>query len=443
MWCNENSAVDKSVCVSTSDPNYRNWFYVGVHVFAFDLDALKSQSELKDEKSMDDIVEVAKNTPQKVEFDIYVEQPAPNNENLDESLNETKTVGEETTSSGSRLGISHETSNGKDLSQTHTLCSNCRQWISNTAYTMHSIQCARINWKCDICHAVVNKAQKDKHKHCLYPNCAQVFDSFSAMYRHIQLRHIPVECDLCHEKLLSSLMLVHQKHECLLRLVPCQWCGMKLKFALLTEHETYCQNLTVECELCGQAVRRKGLENHLASEHGINPTLQSTLTKNILASNLGLDDTMDWTESTSSTRNTSQTQNLKQSSNDIDKPLAIGEHEAFANDAIVTDLKRQLSSFQYLYIYICAHLFFLKKSDKLTLICLAHFVLSVVYVYAKELSPRQSDTQDNVAEQSEKDSALAEELYDFVCPYCKKFPPKSVDFADHLANCSLQTMNST
>merc|ERR1712154_649137 len=116
------------------------------------------------------------------------------------------------------------------------------------------------------------------------------------------------------------------------------------------QHEKYCGSLTVECELCGDTVTRKWLQNHLASEHNINPTLQTNLVNTIIHSNLGLDQEMDW----------------KRNNGKAERPTMNEEED-----------EREWSD---------------------------------------------------------------EDVHDFVCPFCQKYPPKSQDFGEHLASCSANQM---
>ena len=39
-----------------------------------------------------------------------------------------------------------------------------------------------------------------------------------------------------------------------------------------------------------------------------------------------------------------------------------------------------------------------------------------------------------IAEDEEEE--YDEDVHEFICPFCQKYPPKSIDFGEHLANCS-------
>merc|ERR1712154_646068 len=49
------------------------------------------------------------------------------------------------------------------------------------------------------------------------------------------------------------------------------------------------------------------------------------------------------------------------------------------------------------------------------------------------------DNDDDVEEEDEREWS-DEDVHDFVCPFCQKYPPKSQDFGEHLASCSANQM---
>ena len=85
-----------------------------------------------------------------------------------------------------------------------------------------------------------------------------------------------------------------------------------------------------------------GLENHLASEHDLNPTLETRRVNQILNSNLGLDQTVNWEEREIDT-NANKTKNNKDTSLDDD----VNDKQALLDpddvDPTVRQLKKQLS----------------------------------------------------------------------------------------------------
>ena len=58
------------------------------------------------------------------------------------------------------------------------VCDNCWQQISSAAFQMHTMHCARNNWRCDECGQVVPKKAKDAHAHCA--QCGAVVDPAGA-----------------------------------------------------------------------------------------------------------------------------------------------------------------------------------------------------------------------------------------------------------------------
>merc|ERR1712233_232061 len=103
----------------------------------------------------------------------------------------------------------------------------------------------------------------------------------------------------------------------------------------MEQHEKFCGSLTIECELCGETVTRKWLQNHLASEHNINPTLQTNLVNTIIHSNLGLDQSINWEQNEKN-----ELKGLDESDEDgIDENNKLEELDPF-----IKDIKRQLST---------------------------------------------------------------------------------------------------
>lgn len=70
-----------------------------------------------------------------------------------------------------------------------------------------------------------------------------------------------------------DLLELHQKNECTMRMQPCIFCQMNVPVLELKEHETYCGAKSVPCELCQKPVPRKRMVIHLATDHGVNPSL--------------------------------------------------------------------------------------------------------------------------------------------------------------------------
>lgn len=327
-WYDESEATQKEVNVSNTDPKFSNWFYIGVHSYG----------------------------KEDCQYELVVDQDMTQK---DEDKNAAS-------SGGNMLGSNDDNNNVECevIPPNMQKCENCGKWIAKQSFMMHSMRCANVNWKCEICDKVMAKSMKSKHIHCIHwkkYNCPEVFETESAMQRHVNLRHTEIECNLCGCKLFPNQIVSHQLYECTFRKVQCQYCGMKIKFLEIEAHEKYCGSLTVECELCGESVTRKWLQNHLASEHNINPTLQTTLINTIIHSNLGLDQSMNWERKDGD----DDLDAIKGLDDDNDDDMN-GNHLKPLNeledlDPVVKDIKRQLSRMMdhiyCLYIY-CDILFY-------------------------------------------------------------------------------------
>jgi len=116
------------------------------------------------------------------------------------------------------------------------LCTNCLKPISISSFAMHDARCARMNWRCEKCGAVLPTAQRQEH---------------------LQTTHSPKQCDQCGEQVESYLLANHQAESCKKRLVQCDYCDLKISHAALHEHQVTCGEITDVCTECKQRVRRK------------------------------------------------------------------------------------------------------------------------------------------------------------------------------------------
>lgn len=369
-WFEESDLQQKIVSVSKSDPKFSKWFYIGVHAFKSDC-----------------------------HFTLSVDQDVDENDDVQNSIT-SKSMGKST---GNSLESNGSNGSKNEIPPNSEQCNHCGKWIASQSMMMHSMRCANINWKCDICSKVIAKSMRSKHVHCSkwkQFHCNLVFESVEAMERHVMLRHTKIACTLCGAELYPNQIRSHQEHECPYRRVKCSFCGMKLKFIDLEQHEKECGSLTIQCELCGERVTRKWLQNHLASEHNINPTLQTNLVNTIIHSNLGLDQEMDWKRNNGK----AERPTMNDEESDIVKGLEDDDEENGGGmedaDPVVRDIKRQ----------------FTRKKIETAI-----------------------DDDDDVEEEDEREWS-DEDVHDFVCPFCQKYPPKSQDFGEHLASCSANQM---
>jgi len=369
-WFEESLSTQKLISVSKSDPKFSKWFYIGVHSFKSDCHFTLSVDQ---------------------DFD---ESDDPQNSALSQS-------------SGNALGSSMANGSEDAVPPNSEKCDHCGKWIASQAMMMHSMRCVNINWKCPVCSQVMAKSMRSKHVHCSKHEefrCKLVFESEEAMQRHVELRHTQIACTLCGAKLFPNQIVSHQLHECAFRKVTCSFCGMKLKYVELAVHEKDCGSLTIQCELCGERVTRKWLQNHLASEHNINPTLQTNLVNTLIHSNLGLDQEMDWERKEDG-------DGVKGLDDDDEDGLGMDALEDL--DPVVQDIKRQFS----------------KQSSQMDAMSGQNTTVNAL-------------NHDAIDEDEEEEDEDDDDLYDFVCPFCQKNPPKSEDFGEHMAKCNAEQMES-
>eukprot|EP00462_Mataza_sp_D1_P019474 CAMPEP_0175130694 /NCGR_PEP_ID=MMETSP0087-20121206/6141_1 /TAXON_ID=136419 /ORGANISM="Unknown Unknown, Strain D1" /LENGTH=604 /DNA_ID=CAMNT_0016412925 /DNA_START=6 /DNA_END=1820 /DNA_ORIENTATION=- len=148
-------------------------------------------------------------------------------------------------------------------------CENCLAFVPKGAHMMHSLQCVRINWRCPECHKLMRPSAKDQHTHC--PQCGIGLNK-TGLQKHLDLIHKKVRCP-CGQEFEPEVFALHQKEECMLRLVNCKYCSMKVQATELKDHQDFCGSKSASCDLCGKDIPRKRMSHHKASEHGINPSL--------------------------------------------------------------------------------------------------------------------------------------------------------------------------
>ena len=151
-----------------------------------------------------------------------------------------------------------------------TYCSNCHLFIPNKQYNLHSIQCPRLVVYCPQCQSTVRKADWPLHTHC--PECNAVM-SKDELEKHVDLMHRSVTCE-CGAKVAVEALATHKADECELRLDVCHYCQMQLPHRSMAEHIAYEMARSVPCDKCGQNVSRRRMAIHLATAHGINPSLR-------------------------------------------------------------------------------------------------------------------------------------------------------------------------
>jgi len=217
---------DKVVAIKPTDKNWSPWLFIGIHAFR------------KEAKGV-----------------LYLEQIAV--EAVD--TNQKKVTG---------LVLSSEVGSNQEL------CPHCGRAISKANFMMHEMRCARQNWCCPRCKAVINKSEKDKHIHCTSDEkCAKVFSSEEQLEKHITLVHINVPCTKCGQKVAPSNMAFHMEKACIKRSVVCHWCMMHVTLDIKKKHEEECGARTIPCEICRKYVQRRFMEGHRAGAHQINPLI--------------------------------------------------------------------------------------------------------------------------------------------------------------------------
>lgn len=152
------------------------------------------------------------------------------------------------------------------------LCNNCQRYINKKQYQMHELQCTRINVLCSICQMLIRRSEQSKHTHCT--QCSAVIASIE-LNKHIDLTHTPIRC-ICNELYLPDELSTHQRTDCSMRMMTCQWCNLPVQQSQISDHTIYCGSKTIPCELCGKGIARKRMQIHYAVDHNINPSLRKS-----------------------------------------------------------------------------------------------------------------------------------------------------------------------
>jgi hypothetical protein len=74
------------------------------------------------------------------------------------------TVGEDTGGGEAAKGAVATTDSSEDPNA--KMCDNCHSYMPASRLTMHSMSCARQNWRCGVCAKVMRKALQATHAHC-------------------------------------------------------------------------------------------------------------------------------------------------------------------------------------------------------------------------------------------------------------------------------------
>merc|ERR1719285_187951 len=123
-------------------------------------------------------------------------------------------------------------------------CPHCQKWISSGAFFMHEMRCARLITKCKECGETVSKP---------------------LMEEHMKKKHIVVEC-ACGETVRGTDELsMHQKTDCIYKMMTCEYCNQQFKQIEFSDHVERCANEPFTCLECGDTYKRKFASSHVCS----------------------------------------------------------------------------------------------------------------------------------------------------------------------------------
>eukprot|EP01083_Nonionella_stella_P130681 396665_1 len=146
-------------------------------------------------------------------------------------------------------------------------CENCARAIPEASFTMHALQCARINWRCPKCGEVLKKSEASSHAHCA--ECGKPMRA-DQLEKHVELTHKCEVCE-CGKEVVRDLMALHKSEECKFRPSKCIYCEVSLPHNQLHEHESNCGGRTEPCQHCNRPVARTKLHTHYSTCPALHP----------------------------------------------------------------------------------------------------------------------------------------------------------------------------
>ena len=208
---------------------------------------------------------------QKAKYSLLLSTFTPSTSNASSTLSASASSPSPSSSARNTLSSPSTTAGSEQVQPPDTTyCTNCHLYIPNKQFTLHSIQCPRLVVYCPQCQSTVRKADWPTHTHC--PDCGAVV-SKDELEKHLDLMHRSVTCE-CGLKVAAESLAAHKADECELRMEVCPYCSMQLPHRAMAEHIAYEMARSVPCDKCGQNVSRRRMAIHLATAHGINPSLR-------------------------------------------------------------------------------------------------------------------------------------------------------------------------
>ncbi len=119
-------------------------------------------------------------------------------------------------------------------------CPNCRRGIPCTAFDRHTLQCARLQWYCELCQVAIEKR---------------------AQAEHMETMHTLLFCD-CGAEVESRSLAAHRQADCPLRDRGCSFCQLRMPHSELFHHEQQCGSKTEKCDRCDMYIKIRDLVGH-------------------------------------------------------------------------------------------------------------------------------------------------------------------------------------
>lgn len=154
-------------------------------------------------------------------------------------------------------------------------CPNCKKFISENSYQMHTMFCERNNILCpNGCGQLFLRSAGGipaTHWHC--SECTAYGNTALSLSTHQETIHTPGSCSACSANFSNFVSIgFHRATDCPKKLHICRFCHLLVpqgettavdRLNGFTAHESQCGSRTTECPICGKIFKLNLLPSHL------------------------------------------------------------------------------------------------------------------------------------------------------------------------------------
>ena len=127
-------------------------------------------------------------------------------------------------------------------------CDHCEESLISCELPGHQKKCPKMKVLCDLCGTRIRREEMELH---LDYDCGMVQE----------------KCELgCGEELTRDKLRIHEKENCVQRIIQCEYCSIDLIFCDNFKHLKECPKMKVSCNLCSVEKCRKDMTQHLEDD---------------------------------------------------------------------------------------------------------------------------------------------------------------------------------